>query len=95
MVEPETSTPITLTPRLRYRAVGDEGVLVHLDQGRVTVVNEVGLYIIKMLQQPMSHQALVEAIVTEFEVSPDAAAADLPRFLDELAAEQLLATSAD
>ncbi len=36
-----TNEQIALTSRLRYRAVGDEGVLVHLDNGRVIVVNEV------------------------------------------------------
>lgn len=91
MTEQTTDNLVTLTRRLRYRAVGDEGVVVHLDRGRVTVVNELGLYIIKLLQQPMSRRSLVEAIVTEFEVSAFQAEADLAQFLDELAEEHLLA----
>ena len=93
MAEQATANLVALTQRLRYRAVGDEGVVVHLDRGRVTVVNELGLHIIKLLQQPMSRQSLVAAIVTEFEVSETEAAADLARFLDELAAEELLAAT--
>ena len=93
MTEQAATTLVALTPRLRYRAVGDEGVLVHLDRGRVTVVNELGLHIGKLLQQPMSRESLVDAIVAEFEVGVTEAEADLARFLDELAAEQLLAAA--
>ncbi|MCB1703985.1 MAG: PqqD family protein [Halioglobus sp.] len=94
MADQATPDLLALTPRLRYRAVGDEGVVVHLDRGRVTVVNELGLHIIRLLQQPMSRESLVTAIVTEFEVGAAEAEADLARFLDELAAEQLLAPPA-
>jgi hypothetical protein len=94
MAEQGSAELIGLTSRLRYRAVGDEGVLVHLDQGRVIVVSEVGLHVVKLLQQPMSRQALVAAIVTEFEVSAEEAEADLLRFLDELAQEHLLEAQA-
>lgn len=93
MTEQTTDNLVTLTRRLRYRAVGDEGVVVHLDRGRVTVVNELGLHIIKLLQQPMPRHSLVKAIVTEFEVSTAEAEADLARFLDELAEEHLLAAA--
>jgi hypothetical protein len=58
------------------------------------VVNELGLHIIRLLQQPMSRQSLVDAIVTEFDVTAAEAGKDLARFLDELATEQLLATPA-
>ena len=81
---------IRLSGRLRYRAVGADGVVVHLDTDRVIVVNDVGLYIIQSLQQPMGHQALVEAIVNEFDVDATTAAADLDFYLQQLGAEQLL-----
>lgn len=82
--------PIRLSSRLRHRAVGEEGVLLNLDNDRIIVVNDVGLYIVQSLQQPMSRQALIGAIVSEFEVDASAAATDLDDYLQQLDAEQLL-----
>ncbi len=85
---------LALSARVRWRAVGDEGVLVHLDQGRVVVVNGVGLHIVRLLATPMARADLVAAIVAAFEVTRDQAAADLDQFLAELDAEQALARPA-
>jgi hypothetical protein len=87
----KVSNHIALTPRLRYRCVGNEGVLVHLDTACVIVVNEVGLYIVQSLQRPMTRDALVEAIVGEFQVERRQAEQDLAHFLRELAGQQMLA----
>jgi len=85
-----TTETISLIPRVRHRAVGEDGVLVHLDSGRVIVVNEVGHFIVQMLEQPMSRKALVAALVEEFEVTAEQADADIKSFLDELGTEQLV-----
>ena len=47
MTEQETDEQMRLSTQVRYRSVVDEGVLVHLQNGRVVVVNEVGLHIVK------------------------------------------------
>ena len=88
-----TNETITLQSTVRYRAVGDDGVLVHLDNGRVIVVNEVGLFIVQLLGEQATHQALVEAVAAEFDVSADQAGADIDQFLRQLEEEQVLATS--
>jgi hypothetical protein len=79
-----------LIPRVRHRAVGDDGVMVHLDSGRVIVVNEIGHYIVQLLDQPMSRKALVASLVAEFDVSAEQAEVDLDLFLGELGNEQLV-----
>ena len=81
---------IQLTSQVRYRAVGDEGVLVHLENGRVIVVNEVGLFILQYLDSPRTRRELATAISLEFEVSETQAASDLERYLAELEKEQAL-----
>ena len=70
--------------------MGEDGVLVHLDSGRVIVVNEVGHYIVQLLDQPMSRKALVASLVAEFDVSAEQAEVDLDLFLGELGNEQLV-----
>ena len=81
---------ISLTSQIRYRAVGDDGVLVHLENGRVVVVNEVGLFIVQQLDSPKTHQELAAAISQEFEVTEKQAAVDLEVYLAELDNEQVL-----
>jgi adenosyl cobinamide kinase/adenosyl cobinamide phosphate guanylyltransferase len=53
---------IRLTSQVRHRAVGDEGVLVHLENGRVLVVNEVGLFIVQQLESVQNRHALAGKI---------------------------------
>ena len=84
---------VSLKPRIRYRAVGEEGVLVDLESGRVIVVNEVGLQIIQSLGKPRSRQSLVKMLVDDFEITEESAGSDVDAFLAELDREQLVSTS--
>lgn len=90
MSNPAMSEKISLSSRLRHRSVGDEGVLVHLDNGRVIVVSEVGLHIIQQLEMPRTKQALTASITETFDVSELQASADLDLYLAELSKEQVL-----
>jgi hypothetical protein len=89
-LKPLDTETISLKSRVRHREVGEDGVLVDLDSGRVIVVNEVGHYIVQMLEQPMSREVLVASLVAEFDVSAEQAEADIDTFLDELGNEQLV-----
>ena len=81
---------IQLSSRVRYRAVDDEGVVVHLDNGQVIVVNTVGLYILQQLERAITVENLVTAITEEFHITADAAYNDLMRYLEELSEQQVL-----
>jgi hypothetical protein len=81
---------IGLTSQVRYRAVGEDGVLVHLENGRVIVVNEVGLRVVQLLDRPRTRQELAAAIAGEFDVSTEQAEIDIGRFIAELDREQVL-----
>lgn len=81
---------ISLSSQVRYRAVGDEGVLVHLENGRVVVVNQVGLHIVEQLKMPATRSELIESIAAEFDVSSAQAEADLDVFFAELDQDQIL-----
>ncbi len=82
--------PVRLNPRIRYRAVGDEGVIVHLDSARVIVVSEVGLRVIQVLSEPTSREKLATVIAEEFMVSEQRARDDLDTFLAQLQTEQVI-----
>jgi hypothetical protein len=90
MPEQPEAGRLRLSSQIRHRAIGDEGVLVHLANGRVLVVNAVGLHIVEQLRTPRTRQELAASIAAAFEVSPDQAEADLETYLAELDAEQVL-----
>jgi len=81
---------LSLTSKVRHRTVGDDGVLVHLDNGRVIVVNEVGLHIVQALDVPITRKDLAASVAVEFDVSAEQAAADLDVYIAELDKEQVL-----
>ena len=90
MHETASNETISLTDQVRFRAVGEDGVLVHLESGRVLVVNEVGLYIVQQLNKSRTRADLTSSVVSEFEISTKQAEIDLDAFLVELDQEQIL-----
>ena len=81
---------ISLSQAIRYRSVAGDGVLVHLQSGRVIVVNEIGLRIVELLSDSASANQLVENIVGEFDVTFEQAALDVDKYLSALANENIL-----
>ncbi len=79
-----------MTSAVRYRAVGEDGVLVPLVNGRVIVVNEVGLRIVQLLDKPITRKDLAACVAAEFDVAAGQAEADFDLFLGELDKEQVL-----
>ena len=90
MHETADTKPISLSSQVRYRAVGDEGVLVHLENGQVVVVNQVGLHIVERMKESTTRSDLVMSIAAEFDVSSAQAKADLDLFLAQLDQDQIL-----
>ena len=81
---------VCLSDRVRFRAVGDEGVLVHLESGRVIVVSEVGFRIVQSLDSPKTRTDLADILVEEYDVNHSAALADVESYLNEMDRENLL-----
>ena len=93
MTESIQEIKLQLSRRVRFRDVAGQGVLVHLDEGRVLVVNEVGLYIVQALhRQAMTESELAEAVAQTFEVDAARAKLDVAAFLEQLRGEKALQT---
>ena len=93
MSESKNMEKIRLSSHVRFRAVDDKGVVVHLENGRVIVVSEVGLFIIETLgRQITTMEELADSVTGAFEVDADQARTDVGVFLDELRGEQVIDT---
>lgn len=93
MTEAQNIESFSLSPRVRYRAVGDEGVIVHLDSARVIVVSEVGLRVLEALTVQRTREALAAMIADEFVVTELQAKEDIDVFLAQLGKEQIVNSS--
>lgn len=90
MTDSSVTESVNLSPRVRYRAVGDEGVVVHLDSARVIVVSEVGLCILNALSSPTTRESLVTDITNEYDVEEHEAREDINKFLEGLNREKVV-----
>ena len=91
MPEIKDNEKIHLSGRVRFRAIGDEGVMVHLEKGRVMVVSEVGLFIVETLgREDMTVIELADKVAAAFDVDINQARADVAVFLDQLRGEQAI-----
>jgi Coenzyme PQQ synthesis protein D (PqqD) len=70
----------------------DEVVILGFQSGLYYGLDGVGLLIWDLLQQPRTVADIRDAVVAEYDVTPEQCERDLLRLLDELAAKQLLRT---
>lgn len=80
------------------RVVGGETLIIPVRSGvgdlaSIYSLNEVGSFIWRTLERPLTAQSLAVLLGREFEVSLEQAQADLCRFLDELNLAGLVATT--
>jgi Coenzyme PQQ synthesis protein D (PqqD) len=75
-----------LRPRstIRFRVVGDEGVVVRQDSAEVIAVNDVGASILSLLGERPTLAQLLEELLLEFEVDRESLRQDVVRFLSDL-----------
>ena len=67
-----------------------EAVILHVTDGLYYGLNQVGARAWELLQQPATLQQVVDTVVTEFEVEPAKAKADLLALATDLQAKGLL-----
>ncbi len=83
-------------PSTAFRRVGDEGGLVVIPgRSEVKVLNPVGIAVFALLDGEHTVDDIVARIQDEFDVTPDAARADVLSFLHDLAAHGMLAETGE
>jgi hypothetical protein len=70
--------------------VGDDAVILDLDSSLYYSLDPVGARIFELLQQPRSLGAVLDDVVSEFEVDVETARADLLALVGSLIAQRLV-----
>ena len=68
----------------------DEVIIVNLDDQRGYSLNGIGGCIWQLLQQPITIAALIEQLLSEFDVDPGTCEADVREFLSQLQCAELI-----
>ena len=78
------------TPDLLSTMTEDGTVIVSPDDGRLSVLNEVGAFIWEMIDGQRSIEAIVQGVVDTFDVSSAQARQDVQTFMAALTERQLV-----
>ena len=84
------STIFRPRPTIRFRVVGDEGVIVRQDSAEVVAVNEVGASVLALLDSKRTIGDVLEQLFQEYDVDPESLRTDVMRFIDELSSAGLV-----
>lgn len=71
-------------PQVAVRVVDGEAVVILADSGNVNVLNPVGTRIWELADGSRSVLQIADAIVAEYEVTPEAALQDVTEFVQKL-----------
>lgn len=77
-------------PDLHLTNCGDEGLVLHVGERRCFAVNEVGLTILRALEEPRTFAELVARILVEYEVDHEEAEITTRTFIDQCLEAKLM-----
>lgn len=75
---------------IRLTALEGEGVVLHMGERRYFTVTETGLVILEALKSPRTFNELVDAITSEYDVTPEHAERSVRAFLDQCMKSSLI-----
>ena len=78
------SSTVVATEHQTSSQVGDEQVILDLEEGVYYGLNDVGARIWELVQKPVQVEEIIHAIHTEYDVSVEECAADVKELLGEL-----------
>jgi hypothetical protein len=81
---------VVVTDRQVACEVGGEAVILHLDDGVYYGLNEVGARVWQLVQEPRRLSEIVDAIVSEYDVSREQCQGDVQGLVHELLEKKLV-----
>lgn len=88
-------TTVGHDPRVAWRIVDGEAMVVTPSTNELHTLDEVGTFIWRHLEQKTTVEEIVAAIVAEFDVDAETSGRDAREFLEQLHLKQLIVVNAD
>ncbi|MCG6873324.1 MAG: PqqD family protein [Gammaproteobacteria bacterium] len=80
----------TPSPDVRYREVGNEGVVIVQKSGEVLVLNEVGIRVLALADGSRTVDQIVAELLAEYQTEEKILRGDVTRFVTELLEQGIL-----
>ena len=84
MNEVTTASCYSLSPHIRYREVGGEGIILDQRAAEMIVVNALGEQILKLLKGKPTFKEIIGLLHEEYDVDADILATDVSEYLHQL-----------
>ena len=84
-------TSYKLKTNIRHRHLESEGIALRQDTAEIFVLNEVGSRIVDLISEGRSTEAIVSALLDEYDVDEVDLRRDVAEYLTQLFNEQLIA----
>ncbi len=92
---PRPESRVVATDRQVACEVGGEAVILHLEQGVYYGLNEVGARVWQLVQEPLTVDQIVDAILAEYDVDRTECLSDVRALVEGLAEHHLVVVTDD
>jgi len=80
----DTANTFKLDPKVRFRRLFDEGVVIHQQKAEALVLNEVGISFLELCDGDRSLQQIIDIMAEQYETTVDVLNRDIREFVLEL-----------
>jgi hypothetical protein len=81
---------ISRNPEIIHSAMDDEVVMMSVDQGLFFGVDKIGTHIWNLLETPVKVEALIEKLITHYDVEPELCKNDTLLFLNDMLVKKVI-----
>ena len=90
MTAPQTATTLSIHPRVRFRRVLDEAVVIHQERAEALVLNETAARFLELCNGESNFEAIVEQMTAEYDTDAATLEEDITAFARELLQEGII-----
>lgn len=84
MSDERPAKPLKINPKVRFRRVFDEGVVIHQERAEALVLNDTAMAFLELCDGQRTLAEIVAGMAEQFEVERDVLEADIAGFVEEL-----------
>ena len=80
----DTENTWQVDPKVRFRRVFDEAVVIHQEKAEALVLNEVGVSFLELCDGQRSLQQIIDVMLEQYDTEADVLSKDIQEFVLEL-----------
>jgi len=90
MAEIDGATVLSMSDNASFQSLGEGAVVLLIDSGQLYTCNETTEAFLKLVDGTRRFEAIIDALLTEFDIEPRAAMGDFMEIAEQLMAEGII-----